>query len=82
MAKFNMGDVKKIRVELVMDGVTYEVELAQTDSDEATASMNINHESMRRPDPTETYWEQQPTGNATIELTAYGKLVKSERRTE
>lgn len=80
MARLMMSVVERIRVEMVIDGVTYEAELTQTDDGGASARLDIEHEFRRRPDPTETWWEHTPTGNVTVKLEAFGKLVKSERR--
>jgi len=69
------GYADLVRVVLVREGVTYEVELGPG----STVELNMEFDS--REVPTTTLWRQEElTGYATVKLEAHGKLVKSDRR--
>lgn len=69
----------RAHIVLVKDDVTYEIEI-DLSVPRAEATLSLEMESKRQPDPTESWWEEFPTGNVTVELKAFGKQVKSERR--
>lgn len=74
---------RSVRVVLVVGDVTYDVELAKPDDGRALeATLNLEHEDLERSDPIAIWVERLPTGNAKIELKAFGKVVKHERRQE
>lgn len=74
MADLEVHNPTKVRAELVFDGITYELELS---GGEASLGIDVDSAVV----PSDKPWVvREPTGWATIRLTAFGKLVKSERR--
>lgn len=74
MGELTLPNPSKVRAELVIDGITYEVELTGGE-----ATFGIEHHCAVVPSD-EPWIVREPTGWATIRLTAFGQLVKSERR--
>jgi hypothetical protein len=74
MSELALRNPTKVRVEIVVEGVTYEVELSGGE-----ASFGIDHHSAVVPSD-EPWIVREPTGWATIKLTAFGQIVKAERR--
>lgn len=69
----------RAHIVLVKNGVTYEIEIDLT-SPHATADLSFEHDTVTQPSDNGQWMETHTTGGVTVELKAYGKLVKSERR--
>lgn len=78
MSALELRDVTKVRVELTLEGGTvYEVELSGPN---VIASLGIELDTVSQVAPSGMWMETHPTGGAEVQLTAHGKLVKSDRQ--
>lgn len=71
-----MSTADLIRITLVRDGVTYDVELTQVDTAELAIGFDVSEPVATALDG---WAERLPTGDGTVRFTAHGRL-KAERR--
>jgi len=73
MSALKLSNAESVRIVVVAEGATYEVELSS-----AAATFAFEQATATRYDG--GWPDEEPTGFATVELKAFGKIVNSERR--